>query len=213
MITKIAPGIAVCVASFLHTASVYNQLPERVASHWAFDGTPNGWMSRIAFVLFAPVLATFLSSVLVLAPNFDSRKGGFESHAASYWIVVNATLVFLAVGNIIVTGVNIGRNFRVEWLGFCLGVYLITLGNVLTRVRPNGIFGVRTPWTLTSERSWRATQRVAGYGVVLVGLATLAAMAMQPRSLAVVLLGGLISVAAISIVYSYLIARADNSLS
>jgi uncharacterized membrane protein len=46
----------------------------------------------------------------------------------------------------------------------------ILLGNVLGRVRRNFYIGVRTPWTLASEKVWDATHRFSGRVMVLAGL-------------------------------------------
>jgi immunity protein, SdpI family len=54
-----------------------------------------------------------------------------------------------------------------------VGVLFAAIGAVLDRVRPNWFFGIRTPWTLSSERAWQATHRAGrwvfiGMGVLLV---------------------------------------------
>jgi len=51
---------------------------------------------------------------------------------------------------------------------FCLFVTLF--GNLLGKVRPNFFLGIRTPWTLASERVWIATHRLAAWTVVLSGI-------------------------------------------
>jgi uncharacterized membrane protein len=47
------------------------------------------------------------------------------------------------------------------------------MGNVMGKVRRNFWVGIRTPWTLASERVWNATHRFAGKAMVLVGVAGL----------------------------------------
>jgi uncharacterized membrane protein len=56
-----------------------------------------------------------------------------------------------------------------------IGIALVLLGNVLGKVRRNFWLGVRTPWTLASDRVWYATHRLAGKTMVLGGLAVVAA--------------------------------------
>lgn len=51
----------------LQWVNVYPQLPNRVACHFAADGTPNGWQSKQDFFLipiFAITLCTFVSFLL-----------------------------------------------------------------------------------------------------------------------------------------------------
>jgi uncharacterized membrane protein len=54
-----------------------------------------------------------------------------------------------------------------------VALLVVLLGNVLGKVRSNFWFGVRTPWTLASERVWYATHRLAGKTMVAGGLAAL----------------------------------------
>jgi uncharacterized membrane protein len=48
-------------------------------------------------------------------------------------------------------------------------VMLILMGNPMGKVRRNFFIGIRTPWTLASERVWYATHRLAGK--LMVGVA------------------------------------------
>jgi uncharacterized membrane protein len=52
------------------------------------------------------------------------------------------------------------------------GIFLFfaLLGNVLGKVRRNFWIGIRTPWTLASERVWNQTHRVAAWLYVVLGL-------------------------------------------
>jgi uncharacterized membrane protein len=49
------------------------------------------------------------------------------------------------------------------------------MGNVMGKVRRNFFIGIRTPWTLASERVWYATHRLAGKTIVASGVASFAA--------------------------------------
>jgi uncharacterized membrane protein len=53
-----------------------------------------------------------------------------------------------------------------------LGISLVGAGNVMPRLRPNLLAGVRTRATLTDPQLWRSTHRVLGAGFVLAGLIT-----------------------------------------
>ena len=57
---------------------------------------------------------------------------------------------------------------RVVLGGICLVAAL--MGNVMGKVRRNFFVGVRTPWTLASERVWNATHRFAAKTFVAGGL-------------------------------------------
>ena len=53
-----------------------------------------------------------------------------------------------------------------------LGLSLVVAGNVMPRVRPNLVAGVRTRRTLTDPDLWRATHRLLGIAFVIAGAIT-----------------------------------------
>ncbi len=72
------------------------------------------------------------------------------------------------------------------------------------------MFGIRTPWTLTSEVSWSRTHRLGGRLFVLLGIALVLTALLGNGALSTVLIvGGLVLIAVVVIVYSYLIWRVD----
>jgi uncharacterized membrane protein len=88
---------------------------------------------------------------------------------------------------------------------------LAVVGNVLGKVRSNYFLGVRTPWTLSSEYSWRKTHRLTGLLMTAVGLVSFVIGLFAPLPLlGGVLVGGALLVAAIGIGYSYIAWRADK---
>jgi len=57
-----------------------------------------------------------------------------------------------------------------QYLAFGLAMFLIVVGNVLSKTERNFFIGIRLPWTLASEENWRATHRLAGKLMVIFGL-------------------------------------------
>jgi immunity protein, SdpI family len=55
-----------------------------------------------------------------------------------------------------------------RWLD--LGQWLV-IGAVIDQVRPNWFFGIRTPWTLSSEVAWSETHRAGRLMFVAMGVA------------------------------------------
>jgi uncharacterized membrane protein len=81
-----------------------------------------------------------------------------------------------------------------------LFLLLTLLGAVLGKVKRNFFIGVRTPWTLASERVWDATHRFAAKVFVIAGLVGLASLTITARPLAGLLI--IVTAALASIVYS-----------
>jgi uncharacterized membrane protein len=76
------------------------------------------------------------------------------------------------------------------------------------------MFGVRTPWTLSSELSWERTRRLAGRLFVAAGVTTLAAslvgaVANVPWLPVAALLATILAATVVSVVYSFFVWRGD----
>jgi len=55
-------------------------------------------------------------------------------------------------------------------LGVVLGLSLIPLGNILPKVKRNGVFGLRTKWSMANDTCWNLCQRAGGVGLALTGI-------------------------------------------
>ena len=86
-----------------------------------------------------------------------------------------------------------------------VSIFMLAMGNVMGKVRRNFFIGIRTPWTLASERVWYATHRLAAKAFVVAGLAGLV---IAFAGLSVWLWGAVIvASAAIPLVYSLLLYK------
>lgn len=197
-------------AMWASALAVYPRLPERIPIHWNLQGEVDGWGGRAAAFL-APAIGTALAALLVLVlPRIDPRRANWEKWREELWLLVNVLVLFTAWMHAVSLGSALG--WRVDTgravLGG-IGVLLVAVGNYLPRIRSNWFVGIRTPWTLTSERVWRDTHRVAGRAFVAAGvvmaLAALAALSFAHlASLAAVALAVVVPV-----VYSYLAFRRE----
>jgi uncharacterized membrane protein len=213
MIRKLWPGLAATAAAAVFGILRLHDLPPMVASHWGVHGEVNGYMSRTALVMLMPAIGLVVAAVLAFAPRLDPRYRNFPLHAGSYWLVANAVLAFLAGTHVLIVGYNLGWPINLtRIMGIGSGLLFIILGNVMTRVRPNWIFGIRTPWTLSSDLAWRQTHRLGGYLFVVSGIAVIATGVLWPASTFAVLLTGSLLSAGIAIVWSYFAWRRDPAV-
>jgi len=121
----------------------------------------------------------------------------------------HAMMVLNAAGAVHLAGVATGPAL-LRWVAVLAGAFMAALGAVMGKMRPNWFMGVRTPWTLSSDLSWDKTQRLAGWFLMLTGLATMVtAFALIPRWAPVVLVGGLGVSAPVVIVYSWMVWKND----
>ena len=96
-----------------------------------------------------------------------------------------------------------------RWTPVVLGGLFVVVGNAMGKLRPNWMVGVRTPWTLSSKRSWDRTHRLAGWMFVGAGLVFWIAAALAPGRAIVPGVVALITGALVSVIYSYVVWRDD----
>ena len=78
------------------------------------------------------------------------------------------------------------------------------------KVRSNHIFGIRTPWTLSSEVSWNKTHRLGGKLFMLLGLLLIVTPVLLTETISFfVLISGTLAITVISFWYSYTTWKSD----
>ena len=90
-----------------------------------------------------------------------------------------------------------------QTIGVSAGLLFVVIGNFMTKVRPNFLYGVRTPWTLSSEVVWDKTHRMAGPTIMAGGAVILVSGLLWPAQIIYILLPAVIGPALASISYSY----------
>jgi uncharacterized membrane protein len=116
-----------------------------------------------------------------------------------------AGLHLVAVLNAVGRPVNMGTA-----ISPLLGVMFIVIGNFMGKIRRNYMFGVRTPWTLASDRAWNKTHRLGGKLFVASGALILVSGLLASGEIAFyVMFGSLMVTVAVLLVYSYLVWKND----
>jgi uncharacterized membrane protein len=89
------------VCGAIGAAHYYPLLPERMASHFASDGTPNGWQPKEVFLLLMGMVAGVTATIGFLAPGLIARRPASQINLPNkeYWLAPErraATMEFIA---------------------------------------------------------------------------------------------------------------------
>lgn len=188
----------------------------RVALHYGLDGQPDRFGPKGEAVLALWImtgLGVFLTGLFAAMRHLDPRRENLARSAGTYLFVWIGSLVLLlgicVMMAVDFTGAAADSSTAARAALGGTGVMMVILGNALGKVRPNFTLGVRTPWTLTSDIAWDKTHRLAGWLIVIWGLAQIVSAAIAPIwvAIGVAAIGGL-AMAAISIGASYVYWRA-----
>jgi uncharacterized membrane protein len=192
--------------AWVFSIAVYSRLPDRVPVHWGMSGEPNRYGSRIEGAFLLPVLMIAFLFLMQWYPSRDPRAANIAKFRGAYDTVVAATIAFLGAVHVLALGQALGWRVDITTVALVgLGAMLVIVGNLLPLARSNFIFGIRTPWTLSSEHVWTRAHRVGGYAAVAAGLVTIAsAFFGRPIGVVIALVSAFIA-GLIPVVYSYVL--------
>ncbi len=210
MKTKLSWLEAILLAApFIVLAIYWNELPDRVPTHWDFRGQVDGWSAKTPGLFLIPLIALGMTALLRVLPWFDPklrRTSGEESLMPAVLPIVRIALLVLLVAIFFVQiAVSLGRTVpsgRIMMTS--LLVFFVIMGNYLGNLRPNYFVGIRTPWTLENPETWRATHRLGGrlmfFGALILLLAQLF---LGERIFNLIFVISILSLAAWGFVYSW----------
>ncbi len=208
---KLLPGLAALLAALAFSLWALGRLPARVAIHWGISGRPDGWASPGGAAVMLPLVGLGVMALMAFLPRIDPKRANYQLHGSTYFLIVNAVGVFVAVVQAGLIGFALGWPVRMGSLvPIGVGILFIIIGNVLSRLRPNWFAGIRTPWTLSSERVWRETHRVGGYCFMVAGILLAVVGLLLPGSIVPAVIGAGVIAAVIPIVHSYVLWRSER---
>ncbi len=206
-------GFAAAALALGFSIWAFPRLPESVATHFNFKGEPDGYSSRMFGAFMIPGIMLALRVIAQVFPRIDPKSPNYERFLGTYWLLINSILWFLAATHIVVLGYALGWPVSVQRvMPVGIGALFIVIGNYLGRVEPNWFMGVRTPWTLSSDKVWRRTNRTAGWLFVVAGCVLMLGVFAPPSMFFPVLMGTIVVVAVIPIVQSYVLWKREQAV-
>jgi uncharacterized membrane protein len=155
------------IAPFLILIAFWNQIPQRVPLHWNVDGQIDRWGSKSSGMFLLPLISLATIALLHFVPWLDPKLRRQLNWADRMDAVLPIFRIlfaaFFLVTFLVVFGATIGISISVgRILVSSILLLLAGIGNYLGNLKPNYFVGIRTPWTLESPATWRATHRLGG---------------------------------------------------
>jgi len=159
--TLIVSLLLIAAATALSLA-VYNRLPDPVASHWDVNDQVNGTMSRFWGAFLMPLTALGMLGLFLLIPHIDPLKANIAKFRGTFNAFIALITAFLLYVHVLTILWNLGvQGFRMSSaLLPGIGLIFIFAGVMMRQAKRNFFIGIRTPWTLSSDRVWDQTHRV-----------------------------------------------------
>jgi len=206
--------LIILIIPIIYLGFVFNSLPPQVATHFSINGEPDDYSSKETLVFLVTFLLATAIGVYLLLTNIqriDPKRAAGQSKESM--MKIGLAIVILISGIAIVI-INSAINNAISLGKFmlpALGLFFAYLGNLMYSVKPNYFVGIRTPWTLEDEDTWRKTHQVAGKlwfaGGILITLITLI---VAPEAGTIAMISIISIMTLIPVVYSYRYFKLHN---
>ena len=128
---------------------LWNQLPEKVPTHWNASGEIDGWSSKPFAIFGLPGIMLAAQWLCSLGTAADPKK---KNHSDKiYHLVLWIIPVLSILMHTITYAVALGKEVRMEVvMPVFIGLVLAIVGNYLPKCKQNYTIGIKIPWTLNS---------------------------------------------------------------
>lgn len=202
-------AIAVILLSFVIGAYFYSSMPDRMTSHWNAAGEVDGHMPKFWGLFLMPIISAGLFLLYAIIPSIDPRKENIEKFRKYYDGFITLMMLFLLYIYLLSIWWNLGARFDfVMMMVPAFAALLYYVGILLENARQNWFIGIRTPWTLSSEKVWDKTHRIGGK--LFKVAAIIALFGIEAPNYAIwLIVAPAIFIAIYTVIYSYLEYRKE----
>lgn len=155
--------IIIILISFAIGIYFYSQFPDRIASHWNIRGEVDGYMSKFWGLFLMPIILLGLWMLFLLIPRIDPLKKNIEKFRKYFDVFIVLIILFLFYIYLLAIAWNTGMRFDMgRAMVPAMGILFYYAGILLKHAKRNWFIGIRTPWTLSSDKVWEKTHELGG---------------------------------------------------
>jgi uncharacterized membrane protein len=165
--------LIILIVVFAVALYAYVKLPadKQYPVHWSFKGQPDRYGSKFEVVLIGPAVTALIYVLTAVMPKIDPKRSNYAKFMGEYNLIRQMIMGVIAVIYVISILAAFGKEIRVAvWVPAIMGVLFVVLGNYMSRIKQSWFVGIKTPWTLSSEKVWDKTHRFGGRAFVILGL-------------------------------------------
>jgi len=141
---------------------MWDKLPEKLPTHWNFEGEIDGWSSKPFAVIILPLIMLAFHLICTLATSCDPKTQNFNNKV--FGIVLWICPILSLLCTTATYAAALGFDVKVEFIiPLFMGILFLIIGNYLPKCKQNYTIGIKIPWTLNNEENWNKTHRLAGF--------------------------------------------------
>ena len=221
-------GIA--MVPFVVTSLILQGLPDKLPMHYDLQGNIDRWGSKTEELIF-PIIILLLTGFWHVMIAYYEKKAKMipEDKAASVnkaqavaksnsklltivgiYMAVMFGVMHFAILYASCVQANAGLSTMTLDIGkltcTLAGIFFIIIGNFLPKTKVNSIVGVRTLWSMYNENTWRLSNRLGAWLLIIAGLLTILTTVVADGNIStILLLVYLIAASVVLIIYSKIV--------
>ena len=162
------------IISFVIGIYLYPQMPEQMASHWNAQGNVDDYMSRFWGVFLMPFVFIGLALIFIAIPRIDPLKKNIEKFRKHYDGFIIIFFIFMLLVYVQTILWNLGTEISPNLVfPILMGLLFFYIGILLENTKRNWFIGIKTPWTLSSEKVWNKTHKLGSKMFKIAGIIVL----------------------------------------
>ncbi len=195
--------VGIALLSFAIGVYYYPQMPEQMASHWNAKGQVDDYLSKFWGLFLIPITLVGLALLFMAVPRIDPLRENIEKFRKYYDGFVILFMIFMVFVYLQTILWNVGIKLSPNvFLPIAAGIMFIGAGILCENTKRNWFIGIRTPWTLSSDKVWDKTHRMGGKLFKIAGVIAIVGIFFQSYAVYFVLVPAIL-VAVYTVVYSY----------
>ena len=167
-------AMLICV---LGTAALLVISPDIIPVHFNFAGEVDRFGSKYENLLW-PFFSILIGGILMFTAKKVGQKEGEKDGKTILYVALITLIFFMILGfYFMIKAIQYNASEPgqmsvdiMKFIGIFLGIFQIILGYLMPKVSRNSVFGLKTRWSLSSDRVWRKSQRFCGFSSIVCGI-------------------------------------------
>jgi uncharacterized membrane protein len=151
---------------------LWNQFPDPMASHWNVNDQVDGYIPKFWGVFMMPLTNLGLFLLFLVIPLIDPLKANIAKFRGVFNVFIAFIIGYMTYVHALTLLWNLGyTDFGIGSAMLpAIGLMSIVIGILIRKSKRNWFIGIRTPWTLSSDRVWDETHRIGGILFMISGV-------------------------------------------
>ena len=199
------------IAATIVGVVLWNRLPDLMASHWGPNDEVNGYISKFWGVFLMPLITLGMLVLFMIIPSIDPLKANIAQFRDVFNLFITLIVAFMVYLYFLTLRWNLGyTDFGISKAMLpALGILFFFVGYMLRKAKRNFFIGIRTPWTLSSDRVWDETHRLGSVLFMISGALAFIGSFLGGMTAFWFLFAPLMISTLITLVYSYLLYQRE----